>query len=100
MDGFGPDTFTKYILVLMGVLALVMALAWAVQRFGGLGPALTGRGKRIGVIEAAAIDAKRRLVLIRRDDVEHLLMTGPAGDVVIEAGIRPDPAVKSKGGAG
>jgi hypothetical protein len=29
----------------------------------------------------------RRLVLIRRDDVEHLIMTGGPVDVVIETGI-------------
>ena len=33
------------------------------------------------------MDARRRLVLIRRDDVEHLIMTGGPVDVVIETGI-------------
>ena len=43
---------------------------------------------RIGVIEQASMDGKRKLVLIRRDDVEHLLLTGGPVDVVIETGIR------------
>jgi flagellar protein FliO/FliZ len=50
---------------------------------------------RLGVIEQAAVDARRRLVLIRRDDVEHLIMTGGPVDVVIETEIRarePEPA--------
>src|SRR6266705_6718439 len=42
---------------------------------------------RLGVIEQAAVDARRRLLLIRRDDVEHLIMTGGPVDVVIETGI-------------
>jgi flagellar protein FliO/FliZ len=42
---------------------------------------------RIEVIEQASMDGKRRLVLIRRDDVEHLLLTGGPVDVVIETGI-------------
>jgi flagellar protein FliO/FliZ len=42
---------------------------------------------RIQVIEHAAMDSRRRLVLIRRDDVEHLIMTGGPVDVVIETGI-------------
>jgi hypothetical protein len=42
---------------------------------------------RIGVIEQASLDNKRRLVLIRRDDVEHLIMTGGPVDVLIETGI-------------
>lgn len=42
---------------------------------------------RIGVVAYAAMDSKRRLVLIRRDDVEHLVMTGGPVDMVIETGI-------------
>jgi len=42
---------------------------------------------RIVVIEQAVIDAKRKLVLVRRDDVEHLIMTGGPVDIVIESGI-------------
>jgi flagellar protein FliO/FliZ len=42
---------------------------------------------RLGVTEHAAVDSRRRLVLIRRDNVEHLIMTGGPVDVVIETGI-------------
>jgi len=42
---------------------------------------------RIGVAEYANVDGRRRLLLIRRDDVEHLIMTGGPVDVVIETGI-------------
>jgi flagellar protein FliO/FliZ len=42
---------------------------------------------RLGVMEEAKVDRVRRLVLIRRDDVEHLIMTGGPVDVVIETGI-------------
>jgi hypothetical protein len=42
---------------------------------------------RLGVMEHAYVDRQRRLVLIRRDDVEHLIMTGGPVDVVIETGI-------------
>jgi len=42
---------------------------------------------RLGVMEQASVDGRRKLVLIRRDDVEHLIMTGGPVDVVIETGI-------------
>jgi flagellar protein FliO/FliZ len=42
---------------------------------------------RLAVMEQASVDRMRRLVLIRRDDVEHLIMTGGPIDVVIETGI-------------
>ncbi|MBV9859267.1 MAG: flagellar biosynthetic protein FliO [Alphaproteobacteria bacterium] len=48
-----------------------------------------GAKRRLGIIEAAAIDSKRRLVLLRRDEVEHLVLIGPDGSTVVESGIRP-----------
>ena len=48
--------------------------------------------KRLAVVEQAALDGRRRLVLIRRDGVEHLLMTGGPVDVVIETGIHDTSA--------
>jgi flagellar protein FliO/FliZ len=54
---------------------------------------------RLGVIEQASVDARRRLVLIRRDGVEHLIMTGGPVDVVIETGIQaPHPEPTTRGG--
>jgi flagellar protein FliO/FliZ len=46
---------------------------------------------RLAVMEQASVDGKRKLVLIRRDDVEHLIMTGGPVDVVIETGIAAPP---------
>lgn len=43
--------------------------------------------RRLGVIEHANVDGRRRLILIKRDDVEHLILTGGPVDVVIETGI-------------
>src|SRR5688500_13974096 len=43
--------------------------------------------KRIDIVEQAFVDAKRKLILVRRDDVEHLVMTGGPVDIVIESGI-------------
>lgn len=42
---------------------------------------------RLGIVEYANVDGKRKLILIRRDDVEHLIMTGGPVDVVVETGI-------------
>jgi len=44
----------------------------------------TWRQPRLAVIDAATVDGRRRLVLIRRDNVEHLLMIGGPTDIVIE----------------
>ncbi len=46
---------------------------------------------RLGVSEQVMVDGRRKLVLIRRDDVEHLILTGGPVDVVIETGIAAPP---------
>lgn len=72
------------------VLALIGLSAWLVRRFAGnrLGTnASRGRMPRLAVIDAAAVDGRRRLVLVRRDNVEHLLMIGGPTDIVVEPNI-------------
>src|SRR6202046_3536050 len=74
----------------VAVLALIGVVAWLIRRFASnrLG-ANTNRGRmpRLAVIDAAAVDGRRRLILVRRDNVEHLLMIGGPTDVVVEANI-------------
>ena len=43
--------------------------------------------KRLGLVEQTSVDNRRKLLLVRRDGVEHLIMTGGPVDVVIETGI-------------
>ena len=74
------------------VIALIALTAWAFRTFvmtGGRsgGSFLRGRDRRLGVVETASVDGRRKLILIRRDDVEHLIMTGGPVDVLIETGI-------------
>ncbi|MEY9590091.1 flagellar protein FliO/FliZ [Bradyrhizobium yuanmingense] len=82
-----PITFIVAFIV---VLALIGVAAWLVRRFAGsrIG-ANTQRGRmpRLAVIDAAAVDGRRRLVLVRRDNVEHLLMIGGPTDIVVEPNI-------------
>lgn len=87
MNGTSAVTF---ILAFVFVLALIGLAAWLVRRFGGnrLGAnSARGRMPRLAVIDAAAVDGRRRLVLVRRDNVEHLLMIGGPSDIVVEPNI-------------
>ena len=74
----------------VAVLALIGLAAWLVRRFATnrLG-ANTNRGRmpRLAVIDAAAVDGRRRLVLVRRDNIEHLIMIGGPTDIVVESTI-------------
>jgi flagellar protein FliO/FliZ len=80
----------KFFFAFVVVLALIGVAAWLVRRFASnrLG-ANTNRGRmpRLAVIDAAAVDGRRRLVLVRRDNIEHLLMIGGPTDIVVEPNI-------------
>jgi flagellar protein FliO/FliZ len=87
------DTYLRFILVLIFVLGLVFALGWVLKRSGISGSALPGKGKRLGVVETAFLGPKHRLILVRRDEVEHLVLVGPNSNTLVESGI-----VNGKGG--
>lgn len=87
-------SYFRFILALVFVLGLIGLLAWLARRFGMMPKARRGGSKRLSIVEVAAVDAKRRLVLVRRDEVEHLIMLSATSDLVIESGI-PVRATKS-----
>ena len=81
----------------MGLLALLglLVLIWLLRRLGKGTFISGGRNAqpRLSVQDAAPVDSHRRLILVRRDDVEHLLLIGGNTDIVVEQNIR-------QGGAG
>jgi len=68
------------------VVLAVLIFAWLMIRALG-GRVRAKRGSRLGISEYYEVDKSRFLVLVRRDDVEHLVLVGGSQDVVIEAGI-------------
>ncbi|HLQ92842.1 MAG TPA: flagellar biosynthesis protein FliO [Xanthobacteraceae bacterium] len=87
---FGEGYGLRWLFAFLVLVAVIGATAWLVRRFGSerLGGASSrGRQPRLAVIDAATVDSRRRLILIRRDNVEHLLMIGGPTDVVIEPNI-------------
>jgi flagellar protein FliO/FliZ len=90
-DLFGAEMplAVRFFLAFLIVLGLIGAAAWAVRRFGSarLGGVVRGRQPRLAVIEYATVDARRRLLLVRRDNIEHLVMIGGPSDVVVESNI-------------
>lgn len=88
MLGETGATYTSY--ALGGIIVLIAAwIAWGLIVRISRRLRLAGNRKRarLAIIEAASIDGKRRIVLVRRDEVEHLVMIGGENDLVIEAGI-------------
>ena len=81
------DSYLQFALALLLVLGLIAILAWLLRRFGMGGIMRTANQRRLQVVETTALGPRHRLVLVRRDRVEHLLLLGPQGDVVVERGI-------------
>lgn len=84
--------YLRFIASLVLVLGLALVVLWALRRFniGGM-VARPGARRRLTVVETMAVDSRRRLLLVRRDGVEHLLMIGGPQDLVVERGIMPQP---------
>ncbi|MCK5746638.1 MAG: flagellar biosynthetic protein FliO [Oricola sp.] len=93
-------TWTLYILG--GAVVLVLAwVAWFWTRRVAGGVFVEGgrnRKHRLAVVDATAVDSSRRIVLVRRDDVEHLVMIGGQNDFVIESNIESTPAETAQRG--
>jgi flagellar protein FliO/FliZ len=84
------STGLKVVIALVAVPVLLAIAFWLVRRFGGgrLGSgASRGRQPRLAVIDQVVVDRRHRLILVRRDNVEHLLIIGGPTDVVVEQNI-------------
>ena len=79
------------LLIVFLLIALLFRIikAFTGGRFGGINQ------NRLGIIEGMALEGKRRLVIVRRDNVEHLLLIGGENDLVIEQGIQRQAAKAS-----
>ncbi|MCY0095425.1 flagellar biosynthetic protein FliO [Hoeflea ulvae] len=92
LGGQGATLLIAVIVVAVALLALV-GVFWLIRNRAASTFIRGGKNRqpRLAVLDAAAVDTRRRLVLIRRDDVEHLVMIGGPTDIVIESRImRPD----------
>ena len=85
------DQLLRGLLALVFVLGLIGGLAILAKRFG-FTPRVTkstpSAKRRLSLLEVLPVDAKRRLVLVRSDDREHLILLGSDRDLVVEAGQR------------
>jgi flagellar protein FliO/FliZ len=83
------NTYLRFMIALILVLGLIGGLTWAARRFG-FGGQLTpnaGKSPRLSVVEVRTLDSRRKLVLLRRDGIDHLVLLGPNQDLHLEGGI-------------
>lgn len=91
--GLELSTAQKVIVASVVILVLLALLGLFVRQIQGGRLRLRGqvagrqRQPRLGVVDTYDLDRQRQLVLIRRDNIEHLVMIGGASDVVVETNI-------------
>jgi hypothetical protein len=79
-----------YIISVTLLIALAGLAFWIMRQSLGAGGMMFFQPKqrRLGLVESTSVDGRRRLLLVRRDDVEHLILTGGPVDVLLETGIQ------------
>ena len=101
MNRFLGDSMSAYvqyavafaiILVLLLLLAYILRLITRRTSRPVVGGGGRGRQPRLGIVEVFDVDRQRQLLLMRRDNVEHLVMIGGPNDVLVESAIVRAPA--------
>ncbi|MBE0578929.1 flagellar biosynthetic protein FliO, partial [Devosia sp.] len=75
------------------VIVGIVLLLWLLKLLTGAAGSVTrGRNRRLAVVDSLALDPKRQLLIVRRDNVEHLILVGGPQDMVVETGIAVEEA--------
>ena len=83
--------YMRFVFAFAFVLALIGLLAFLAKRYGmGYRHVAGSTRRRLSISEIMPLDSKRRLVLVKRDDREHLLVIGGTHDLVVESNIHAD----------
>lgn len=82
------ELIQPYVSTIVAALIVIALAVLAMIIYKALSSSVRGRrGQRLGISEYHEIDKTRRLVLVRRDDTEHLLLIGGGQDIVVESRI-------------
>lgn len=95
--GGSGNAFLTTAFALGAVIVAILLVLWLLKLvFRASSNVGRGRNKRLAVVDSLALDPKRQLLIIRRDNVEHLILTGGPQDVVVEAGIAVEEAAPAQ----
>jgi flagellar protein FliO/FliZ len=92
--GTDGSPLLSYLIVFLIMVVLLSLFAFGAKRFargrltlGGNGGTSRSRQPRLGIVDIYELDRQRQLILLRRDNIEHLLLVGGPNDVVVERNI-------------
>jgi len=93
----------QLIFITLALTILLIVVVWTFRKLSGSAArrSMRSRVPRLSITDSTTVDDKRYLVMVRRDNVEHLLLIGGANDMVVESNIirastpqKPIPAGK------
>lgn len=89
----------KYVIAFAIIFVLLALFALVLRRLTGgrlSMPANDRRSRqpRLGIVDVYDLDRQRQLILLRRDNVEHLLLIGGPNDVIVETNIVRTPGAR------
>lgn len=81
----------RFFAALLFVVGLMALLAYILRRINNLHGPRINKKKRLSITEVLQIDQKRKALLLRCDNHEHLVILGAQGETVVATGIEaPD----------
>ena len=87
MEFIDTSQIIKFFSALVLVIGLMLGLSMVMRRINGEKLNLRAQKRRLKVVESVPLDNRRRAILLRRDDRDHLVILGPTGETVVESGI-------------
>ena len=89
------SSYIRFLLALIFVIGLIGAFAVIARRMGFGFPNIAikkSANRRLLVEEVIPIDGRRRIVLIKRDNTEHLILLSSNNEIIIENNINTSGA--------
>jgi flagellar protein FliO/FliZ len=96
-----PTDFTgiswlRFLIAATTVIGLMGLLSWSLRAVANRGwiATVADKSRRLRLIETLSLDTRHRLVIIRCDEAEHLLLLGASQDTVVASDL-PVPQISS-----
>jgi flagellar protein FliO/FliZ len=96
--GGSGNVYLTAVFALGAVIVLILLGVWLLKLLSNVSNnGVRGRNRRLAVVDSLVLDQKRQLIIVRRDNTEHLILVGGPQDVVVESGFAaPEaPAVQT-----
>ena len=92
-----PTQYLRFVAALIFLLGLIGAAAFALRAFGFIPQGVQRRPtqRRLGIVESLMLDARRRLIIVRRDNKEYLLLVSATGETLLVGNIDAIAALPS-----